>query len=244
MSADQVVDETGTELVAVRRGEVIRPIEVGAVKSAMAAYQTGLRQLLESSDYQSAGRDSSGRDRRFVKKSGLRKIATWFDLSVEMLRDDVERAPDGMILRATAWARAHAANGRYFDGDGHCDQAEDRFKDSRGRQKLENDLRATAATRAINRAISNLIGMGDLDEADDGERPPLHGPTADDATRKATGEACVRIAGGEPRAGVKLWQDIVKELNGYMPQAAAVALITAAAAISDPEPARSADAAS
>ena len=231
----EVVDETpGTELaVAPRRGEVIRPLDLAEVKHAMQAYQQGVRQLLDPSDYQAAGKDrKTGKERKFVKKAGLRKIATWFDLSVQLLRDDVDRAPDGTIQRATVWARATAANGRFFDGDGHCDASEERFQDAKGRQKLENDLRATAATRAMNRAIAGLIGMGDLDETGDGDTSAAgNGPEVDAAIAKTAKQACTRIAGGEADAGVQLWRSLLGELGGYMPHAAALALIAAAGAI-------------
>lgn len=137
-------------------GEIIRPLDLEQTRQAMTAYQEGLRSLLTQEDYQGAGGG-----RQFVKKSGWRKIATWFGLSVELVRDEVERDPEtGEVKRATVWARAIAPNGRHSDGDGHCDDSESRFGDAKGRQKLENDLRATAATRAMNRAISNLVGMG------------------------------------------------------------------------------------
>jgi hypothetical protein len=65
-------------------------------------------------------------------------------------------------VRAEVWIRAIAPNGQYGDGYGYCSLDEGRFKSWRGRQKLENDLRTTATTRAKNRAISDLVGMGEL----------------------------------------------------------------------------------
>lgn len=232
----QTLDEPGTAVVtSPKRGDVIRPLALEDVKQAMQAYQQGVRQLLDASDYQSAGRDRNGKERKFVKKSGLRKIATWFDLSVELLRDSVERTEDGAIQRATVWARATAASGRFMDGDGHCDASEERFQEARGRQKLENDLRATAATRAMNRAISGLIGMGDLDETGDGDTGAwIYGPQFEPKIRKEASQACVRIAGGESEAGINLWRDVAVELGGYMPQAGALTLIAAAKAIPQP----------
>jgi hypothetical protein len=66
-------------------------------------------------------------------------------------------------LRAEVWARAIAPSGRSMDGDGYCSVDEERFSGPRGnKSKLENDLRATATTRAMNRAISGLVGMGEV----------------------------------------------------------------------------------
>lgn len=176
---DAVIDATATEVVAVgrelTRHEVLRPLDVGEQREAMALYQEGLHRLLDETDWQDAGRGE-----RFVKKSGWRKIAAWFSLSIELVRDSVDRAEDGSVQRAQVWARAIAPNGRYADADGYCDVSESRF--ARNKAKLENDLRGTATTRAINRAISNLVGMGavsheEMVATDAG--PPLGPPTND-----------------------------------------------------------------
>jgi hypothetical protein len=65
-------------------------------------------------------------------------------------------------VRAEVWIRAVAPNGQFGDGDGYCSADEGRFRGWKGRQKLENDLRATATTRAKNRAIADLVGMGEV----------------------------------------------------------------------------------
>lgn len=142
----------GRELQRVTH-EVLVPLDIEAQRNAMRLYQDGLQWILDDSDWQDAGRGE-----RFVKKSGWRKIAAWFNVSIELLRDSVERDEKGTILRAAVWARAVAPNGRHADADGYCDVGESRF--ARNKAKLENDLRGTATTRAINRAISNLVGMG------------------------------------------------------------------------------------
>jgi hypothetical protein len=64
-------------------------------------------------------------------------------------------------VRAEVWIRA-VANGQFGDGDGYCSADEARFKSRCGRQKLENDLRSTATTRAKNRATADLVGMGEV----------------------------------------------------------------------------------
>jgi hypothetical protein len=210
-----------------RRSEVLHPLDLTEQKNAMELYQSGLREILDVSDWQNAGRGE-----KFVKKSGWRKIAAWFDLSIELVRDSVERDEDGQVCRACVWARAVAASGRFADGDGYCDVNESRFKEARGRQKLENDLRGTATTRAVNRAISNLVGMGAVsaEEVSDGPATPPHGPPYDEAIAKVTGAAVVQLAGGDPELGKALWKQITADLGGYMPQAAALSLIHAAEA--------------
>lgn len=222
-------EEPGRALVhAPRRSEVLMPLDVADQKAAMDTYQRGLREILDASDWQDAGQGE-----RFVKKSGWRKIAAWFDLSIELVRDDVERDEDGSVKRACVWARAVAASGRFADGDGYCDASESRFRRDAGRQKLENDLRGTAATRAINRAISNLVGMGAVsaEEVDAGgshdPQRPL-GPAYSTDIAKDAGLACVKLAGGDPQDGITLWKQIEERCGGYMPQAAALALLVVA----------------
>ena len=148
---------TSTEVVRrERRSEVIRPLDASELVESFNAYQHLLPKLLNDDDYQAAD------GKRFVKKSGWRKIATAFDLDVQIIRSTVDRDPDGTPVRAEVWARAIAPSGRSMDGDGYCSIDESRFQCQKGRQKLENDLRATATTRAMNRAISGLVGMGEV----------------------------------------------------------------------------------
>jgi len=52
--------------------------------------------------------------------------------------------------------RAIAPNGQYMDGDGACDTWEKGYPDG------YHDTRATAHTRAKNRAISDLVGFGEV----------------------------------------------------------------------------------
>lgn len=158
IDAEVVSDETDVESSALvrqpRRSEVIRPLNADDLVESFRAYQELLPRLLDDTDYQSDGQT------RFVKKSGWRKIAAAFDLDVYLIRSTVERDMDGRPVRAEAVARAVAPSGRTMDGDGYCSVDEPRFAYAKGRMKLENDLRSTAATRAKNRAIADLVGKG------------------------------------------------------------------------------------
>lgn len=145
--------------------EALTPLDAEQVVAGMEAYQQLLPRLLEPSDYQRVGSKS------FVKKSGWRKIARAFNLSVEIVSVRVLRDDTGGPVRAEAICRAIAPNGQVQDGDGYCAIDEDRFTSERANvSKIENDLRATATTRAKNRAISDLVGMGEVsaEEADAG----------------------------------------------------------------------------
>lgn len=144
------------ELVKSSTPSPIRAAAIGDTQAAMGEYQEGVRALLDTTDYQDAGGG-----RQFVKKSGWRKIAMWYGLSVERIEETIERDPAGEPLRAKSIYRATAPNGRFMDGDGYCAVTE--FSGRReGSVKLENDMRATATTRAKNRAIADLVGMGDV----------------------------------------------------------------------------------
>lgn len=136
---------------------VLMPYDADEVKTAMTAYQQAVAAVLDESDWQNAGRGE-----RFIKKSGWRKIAKAFGLSVSRVESGVERDSEGNPVRAFAVFRATAPNGQSQDGDGYCSVDESRFQKDSGRKKLENDMRATATTRAKNRAISDLVGMGEV----------------------------------------------------------------------------------
>jgi hypothetical protein len=174
------------------RQEVIRPLDLAQVKDAMDVYQRGLSQLLTSDDWQGP----PGGDQSFVKKSGWRKIATWLNLSTTVVSGDVERDDDGKPLRASYTVRATAPTGRSMEATGHCSFSESRFSGPRGNvTKLENDLRNTAETRAKNRAISDLVGMGKVsaEEVDAGAGPAAAAPWPAYA-RPADGKALGRMA--------------------------------------------------
>jgi hypothetical protein len=146
--------------------EVLTPLDPEQVVAAMDAYQALLPKLLKPEDWQKAGRDE------FVKKSGWRKIARAFNLSVFKISSGIERDKDGVPLRASAVYRAMAPNGQIQDGDGYCSAGESRF--STNKAKLEHDMAATATTRAKNRAISDLVGMGEVsaEEVVEGQNAP------------------------------------------------------------------------
>ena len=206
--------------------EVLMPMETEQVIAGMDAYQAMLPKLLDPNDYQQAGRD-----RRFVKKSGWRKIARAFNLSVTIVSMHVERDHDGNAVRAECVARAAAPNGQVSDGDGYCAADEKRFEDSGGKQKLENDLRTTATTRAKNRAISDLVGMGEVsaEEMDTTSGPTVQPTDADEDLKRNASEALTMLV-GDIEAARNVW-GAVKSANGnVLPVAVAEAWIAARAA--------------
>jgi len=128
------------------------------VQRAMQEYQQGLQAILDPSDWQVFVDRRDGSEKRFVKRSGWRKVGTWFglDLQIDVVSIVVDRDEQGAPVRVRLVGRAIAPNGRVAEDVGACSMDERRFS------KPEHDLLATAATRALNRATSNLVGMGEL----------------------------------------------------------------------------------
>jgi hypothetical protein len=180
---------------AVVQRQPLAPLDIQQTKHLMQTYQEGLQSLLDDTDRQTfATRD--GEQRSFVKRSGWRKVATWFELSLETRQIDVDRDPKtGQAIRARVIARAIAPNGRYAEGEGAADKTERVFS------KLEHDIQATAATRALNRAISNLVGMGEV-SAEEIEATPdtaaanpygTYGPVVDEVGEQEAAQIIQRL---------------------------------------------------
>jgi hypothetical protein len=107
-----------------------------------------------------------------------RKLATFFNLTDEIVREEIERDERGRIIRAMYTTKVTAPNGRFTVGTGVCsihDKAHDDnlFKDGKvickgpcdGRKHFSNpehDIPSTAHTRAKNRGISDLVGGGEV----------------------------------------------------------------------------------
>lgn len=93
------------------------------------------------------------RGERFAKKSAFRKLALAYGISTECVREDrIE------FKSATAYLftiKAMSPNGRSMIGSGSCHSDERRFT-------KPSDCRATAETRATNRAIANLLGWAQI----------------------------------------------------------------------------------
>lgn len=241
--ADERIHEPGRDALALvarppAEREVLMPLDAQQVVEGMHEYQRLLRDLLEPSDWQTHDKDDNRLPEPFLKKCGWRKIARAFNLSFERVHSHVEREPDGTAVRAEVWIRAVAPNGQYGDGDGYCSLEEGRFRSWRGRQKLENDLRATATTRAKNRAIADLVGMGEVSaeeiapagDSDEHARALAAGARAsDELARVAFAALALLLGDGKPnreaarRVGERITAD-----HGYLPVAVGRALCHAA----------------
>jgi len=158
-------------------------------KKAMEAYQQLCAAILipwekrivekgvvrQESDYQRIKvrvRDpETGRDesvfKDFPKKSAWRKLGRFYSVSTEILeKERVDRDDDSFVWHYTV--KAIAPNGQFTSGEGSCDSRE-----VHGDRRREHDTKATAHTRAKNRAISDLIGFGQV-SAEEVAPPPKH----------------------------------------------------------------------
>lgn len=160
-----------------------------------AAYDAAVGALIGPNDVQVEG------GRSFKKKSAWRKLARHFGISCDVVRIEKDWSPNGDFV-ATVVARAVAPWGQHYEEVGACSTDE-----ATGRRVITvADAIATASTRASNRAVSNLIAMGEVSAeeiGDRGERP---------APRQATGNGGRRMPFGKTK-GKLLSELTVAELQ-------------------------------
>jgi hypothetical protein len=112
-----------------------------------ALFESLKAKLLTDEDYQSIA------GKRYIKRSGFRKIAVYFGLSDRILEQERIDRDDGSF----SWrivVEVEAPNGRVSTGVGACDSRERKFA------HVEHDVYAIAHTRAKSRAISDMVAGG------------------------------------------------------------------------------------
>ena len=206
MGATMVVRDTG-EVAGMR--EYVATLGTGLVDqhALSAAYDAAVASLIGPNDVQQEG------GRSFKKKSAWRKLARHFNLSVEAEPGDariVQGPADSWV--AVARATAVAPWGQRFTDVGACGSDE-----STGRRVMTfADALATAMTRAANRAISNLIAMGEVSAEEmakgDTPRPAPAASTTTSGTAPRAGSANVMPFGRDK--GKRFDQLTTEELAG------------------------------
>lgn len=169
------------------RETVSLAVSVNEALAEWKEYQDLTHQLLDDSDYQSIGK------KKFKKKSAWRKYARAFNISDRVTYEEIIREEDGFPIYARIRVEARHTNGRTSEADHECHISErccpaahglpcDKSswnshsccaRGCVGRQHWSHpgDIPATATTRAKNRAISDLIGAGEVSaEEMDGQR--------------------------------------------------------------------------
>lgn len=158
------------------------------------AYDAACRSLIGPNDVQKEG------NREFKKKSAWRKLQRHFGIStavVDVSKDWIsvsstrdEPLPGGLIpplFVATVTVKATAPWGQSAEAVGACGSDEES-----GRRKITiADAIATAETRATNRAVSNLIAMGEVsaEEMSKGAKAPKGQKYVEDMTEAELLEA-------------------------------------------------------
>lgn len=160
------VEETATAVAS----NSLPLIDVENAKAFMDNYQEACKALLVPSDYQKI--IINGNAQAFKKKSAWRKIATAFNISDDILEKEIIRDENHQIISATFYVIVTAPNGRTGVGSASCsifDKINKKDADQPSNFELrkrftnaENDVIGTAHTRAKSRAISDLVGMGEL----------------------------------------------------------------------------------
>lgn len=134
-----------------RSEEIMRHSLAGRFPSVslFKEYQNAAMAILEKTDYMMI----SGNP--FIKKSGWRKIAFYFNLSFEIKDKTIEFDENRNVQRAEFVVRAYMQGGRFSDGWGSCERREKRFL------KPNHDIPSTAETRAKNKSCQDLLGIGE-----------------------------------------------------------------------------------
>ena len=140
--------------------DIINPVDVEGAVAFWENYQELTEKLLDKSDYQG---------KKFKKKSAWRKYATAFNISDEIIKEEITTDKAGRIIKAVYHVKATLPNGRQGIGVGSLSIFSKQTSEDESpfvlRQKFsdaEHDIPATAHTRAKNRAISDLIGAGEV----------------------------------------------------------------------------------
>jgi hypothetical protein len=129
--------------------EVVMP-NVQMTIEVMRLFQEIKEKVLDDNDIVFIG------NRKYIKRSGWRKIALAFNITTEIKEIQREKIDDKYVVRVVA--RAIAPNGRISEEVGISDSSE-----FTGNLKASmHNIESKAVTRAINRAISNLVGGGEL----------------------------------------------------------------------------------
>lgn len=173
----EVIDEPEGEITQ-DTPQVIQPVDdLEEVKQVYERFEEIKTELLKDTDVVKI----SGNNH--IKKSGWRKIATAFNVSTDVV--DSEKTVDDGVVRYKVKVRAEAPNGKSteavaicasnesnhmerLDSDADLDRDDVIKVDGKIRRlkspKEVNDhnLYATASTRAKNRAISDLVGGGEV----------------------------------------------------------------------------------
>lgn len=129
---------------------LIQPVaNTNEILKAWQNYQELKAKLLDNNDYQII------RAKKYIKKSGWRKIQTAFAISDELIKEERKEYKNNVFVYELT-VKVSSQNGRFAYGVGSCASNERNFAHP------EHDVRSTAHTRSKNRGVSDLVGFGEL----------------------------------------------------------------------------------
>lgn len=199
----EILPETQALVVTAKQGGevgILRPADsLDRIADAFKEYKRVCETILDKSDYQ----EYEGKPRK--KKSAWRKLATAFNVSTCIVKEELERTETRHVLSASytvcAYTGPKSSPYRQVEVVGYCDVNEKCCPSSRGEKchkaawkghyccsngcdgrkhwtHPDHDVKSTAQTRASNRAIADLIGCGEVsaEELTDDNKPEVNKP--------------------------------------------------------------------
>jgi hypothetical protein len=164
-----------TEENAIVQTPVLPLVSPEKAAEQWALFEALKAKLLGDQDYQLI------QGKRYIKRSGFRKIAVYFGISDRILKEERSERDDGSFTWRIA-VEAYAPNGRACVGLGACDSRERKFA------HLEHDVYSTAHTRAKSRAISDLVAGGAVSAEEVGETQDEHEPQLKNSSTQPVAE--------------------------------------------------------
>lgn len=139
-------------------GSIIEAVELFKV------YEQAKKEILNDHDVLWIGANGApaekGKGQPHIKRSGWRKLARFFNLSVEPIKR--ERIGTDKDYTWVYTVRVSHPNGAFFVGDGAA-SSNDKFFTKGGKVEAnEEDVMMKAETVAINRTISDMLGGGEV----------------------------------------------------------------------------------
>jgi hypothetical protein len=127
---------------------VTPPVEPSKIIENFKKIQDLKRKLLDETDFVLI------KGKPYIKKSGWRKLQFAFNISDEIIKEEREEREKTIVWRM--WVKVTAPNGRTAVGVGSASSNEREWAHP------EHDVYALCHTRAKNRAISDLLGLGEV----------------------------------------------------------------------------------
>lgn len=143
MTIEKRVDQPMTQAI-------VTPAEVDAVLDMIKSFENFKSKVLTDNDF------ATIQGKPFVMKSGWSKYSLVCMVSTEVREERVEERNGHRIYHFT-YRAIHGPSERYAEAVGSASEAE-----RKDWNHPEHDVRTLAQTRACNRAISNLVGGGEI----------------------------------------------------------------------------------